>query len=79
MRWKGELSDMDQDFQRKQRAYSEDLSQRSREEIAKLNDLATKTIKQIAETDKFDVIIQDAVYINPRIDITEKVMKALAK
>ncbi|WP_319945930.1 OmpH family outer membrane protein [Sapientia aquatica] len=74
-----ELSDMDQDFQRKQRAYSEDLSQRSREEIAKLNDLATKTIKQIAETDKFDVIIQDAVYINPRIDITEKVMKALAK
>jgi outer membrane protein len=74
-----ELSDMDQDFQRKQRAYSEDLSQRSREEIAKINDIATKAIKQIAEADKYDVILQDGVYFNPRIDITEKVMKALAK
>ena len=74
-----ELADMDQDFQRKQRAYSEDISQRSREEIAKVTETATKIIKQIAEQEKIDLVLQDAVYSNPRIDITEKVMKALAK
>ncbi len=74
-----ELADMDQDYQRKQRAYSEDISQRSREEIAKVTDQATKIIKQIAESEKLDLVLQEAVYFNPRIDITEKVMKALAK
>jgi outer membrane protein len=74
-----ELADMDQDFQRKQRAYREDVSQRMNEETAKVNERATKIIKQIAETEKYDAILQDGVYFSPRIDITEKVMKALNK
>jgi len=73
------LSDMDQDFQRKQRAYREDVSQRMNEETAKLNERTTKIIKQIAETEKYDAILQDGVYFSPRIDITEKVMKVLNK
>jgi len=74
-----ELTDMDQDFQRKKRAYSEDISQRQNEEMAKLNERTTKIIKQIAESEKYDAILQDGVYFSPRIDITEKVMKALNK
>lgn len=74
-----ELADLDQDFQRKQRAYREDVSQRINEENAKLNERTTKIIKQIAESDKYDAILQDGVYFSPRIDITEKVMKALNK
>ena len=74
-----ELADMDQDFQRKQRAYREDVSQRMNEETAKLNERTTKIIKQIAESEKYDAILQDGVYFSPRIDITEKVMKALNK
>lgn len=74
-----ELSDMDQDFQRKKRAYSEDVTQRMNEETAKLNERTTKIIKQIAESEKYDAILQDGVYFSPRIDITEKVMKALNK
>jgi outer membrane protein len=74
-----ELADMDQDFQRKQRAYREDISQRMNEETAKLNERTTKIIKQIAESEKYDAILQDGVYFSPRIDITEKVMKALNK
>jgi outer membrane protein len=73
------LSDTDQDFQRKQRAYREDVSQRMNEETAKLNERTTKIIKQIAEAEKYDAILQDGVYFSPRIDITEKVMKALNK
>ncbi len=74
-----ELSDLDQDFQRKQRAYREDVSQRMNEETAKLNERTTKIIRQIAEAEKYDAILQDGVYFSPRIDITEKVMKALNK
>ncbi|MEO8408540.1 MAG: OmpH family outer membrane protein, partial [Oxalobacteraceae bacterium] len=72
-----ELSDMDQDFQRKQRAFSEDLNLRRNEEIAIVVERANKAIKQIAESEKYDIIFQDAAYFNPRIDITEKVLKIL--
>ena len=74
-----ELADMDQDFQRKQRAYREDVSQRMNEETSKVSERANKIIKQIAESEKYDAILQDGVYFSPRIDITEKVMKALNK
>jgi outer membrane protein len=73
------LADMDQDWQRKNRTFREDLSQRKNEEIAVVTDKIIKAIKQIAETEKYDVVLQDAVYYNPRIDITDKVLKALAK
>ncbi len=74
-----DLTDMDQDFKRKQRIYNEDLNQRRNEEIASLVERAQKVVKQIAETEKYDIVLQDAVYFNPRIDITDKVIKALAK
>lgn len=72
-----ELSDMDQDFQRKQRAFSEDLNLRRNEEIAIVVERANKAIKQVAESEKYDIIFQDAAYFNPRIDVTEKVLKIL--
>ncbi|PKO84062.1 MAG: hypothetical protein CVU17_05660 [Betaproteobacteria bacterium HGW-Betaproteobacteria-11] len=72
-----ELADLTRDIQRKQREFREDLSQRQNEEMAAIFDRVNKAIKQIAETEKYDVILQDAVYFNPRIDITDKVIKAL--
>ena len=39
---------------------------------------ANKVIQQIAEAEKYDLILQEAVYRSPRIDITDKVLKALA-
>jgi outer membrane protein len=74
-----ELSDLDKDFQRKKRAFSEDLNQRKNDELAGVLERANKVIKQIAESEKYDVILQDAVYASSRIDITEKVIKALNK
>ncbi len=74
-----ELTDLDLDFKRKQRAYNEDLNQRKNEEVAALIERAQKAIKAIAEAEKIDVVLQDAVYANPRIDITDKVLKALTK
>ncbi len=74
-----ELTDLDKDFQRKQREFREDLNQRRNEELAAVLDRTNKVIKQIAEAEKFDIVFQEAVYISQRIDITDKVLKALNK
>ena len=72
-----EFGDLNRDFQRKQREFREDLSQRQNEEMAAIFERVNKIIKQIAETEKYDIIFQEAVYANPRIDITDKVIKTL--
>lgn len=72
-----DLSDLDKDFQRKQREFREDLSQRRNEELAVVLERTNKVIKQIAEAEKYDIIFQEAVYVSPRIDITDKVLRAL--
>ena len=72
-----ELAELDRDFQRKQREFREDLNQRRNEEMQSLQERSTRIIRQIAEQEKFDLIVQEAVYFNPRIDITERVLKAL--
>jgi outer membrane protein len=74
-----ELADLDKDFQRKQREFREDLNQRRNEELATVLERTNKVIKQIAEAEKYDIIFQEAVYASPRIDITDKVLKALNK
>ncbi len=74
-----DLVEMDKEFQRKQREFREDLNQRKNEELGMVLERTNKVIKQIAEAEKYDIVFQEAVYISPRIDITEKVLKALNK
>lgn len=73
-----ELSDASREFQRKQREFREDLDVRRNEAMAVVIERANKALKQIAESEKYDLIVQDAVYFSPRIDITDKIIKALA-
>jgi len=61
----------------KEREFREDLNQRRNEELAQVIELSRRIIQQIAEQEKFDIIFQDAIYTSPRIDITERVIKAL--
>ena len=72
-----QLVDQDRDFQRKRREFQEDLNARKNEELAQVLERANKVVKQVAEAEKYDVILQEAVYINPKHDITDKVLKAL--
>jgi len=72
-----EFGELNRDFQRRQREFREDLNQRRNEELAQVVEQANRVIRQIAEQEKYDIIFQDAVYANPRIDITERVIKAL--
>jgi len=72
-----ELADQDRELQRKQREFTEDLNQRTFEERAKIAERANVVLKQIAEQRKIDIIIQEAAYVSPRVDITDDVIRAL--
>jgi outer membrane protein len=72
-----DLVEQDREFQRKRREFQEDLNQRKNEELAAVVERANKVIKQIFETEKYDLILQEAVFAGPRLDITDKVIKAL--
>lgn len=72
-----QLVDQDRDFQRRRREFQEDLNARKQEELQQILDRANRVVRQIAESEKYDAIFQEAVYINPRLDITDKVIKAL--
>nr|WP_231502285.1 OmpH family outer membrane protein [Herbaspirillum sp. RV1423] len=74
-----DLSDLDKEFQRKQREFREDLNQRRNEELSVVLERTNKVIRQIAEAEKYDIVFQEAVYASKRIDITDKVLKELAK
>ena len=74
-----EFNELNRDFQRKQREFREDLNLRQNEENAAIIEKANKAIKQIAEAEKYDLIVQDVVWVSPRLDITDKIIKALSE
>jgi outer membrane protein len=73
-----EIAEIDKDFQRRQREYREDLNQKANEETAQVIEKANVVIRAIAAAEKFDLIFQEAVFFSARVDITEKVLKALS-
>jgi outer membrane protein len=73
-----ELTALNVNLQRMQREFREDLNLRKNEELSIVLEQANKAIQVIAETEKYDLILQEAVYRNPKIDITDKVIKHLA-
>lgn len=72
-----EMQDMDREFQRKRREFQEDLNQRKNEEFQNLLERAQRIVRQLAEQEKYDLILQDALYVGPHVDITDKVLHAL--
>jgi outer membrane protein len=72
-----QVAELDRDFQRKRREFQEDLNARKNEELQAVLERANRVVKQVAEAEKYDLVLQEAVYINPKHDITDKVVKAL--
>ena len=73
-----ELSALNTNLQRVQREFREDLNMRTNEELATVMARADKAIRAIAESEKYDLILQESVYRNPKIDITDKILQYLA-
>ena len=71
------LADLDSDLQRKRREFQEDFNRRRNEEFSSIVEKADAAIKRIAEQQGYDLILQDAVTVSPRVDITDQVLKAL--
>jgi outer membrane protein len=78
LRRQRELAEIDKEYTRKAREVQEDFNQRRNEEYAQIIERARKAVQQVAEQDKIDLIVTDAVYFSPRIDVTEKVLRVLA-
>lgn len=74
-----DLAELSREFQRKQREFREDLNLRQNEENAAIIEKANKAIRQLADSEKYDLIVQDVVWVSPRLDITDKVIKALSE
>jgi outer membrane protein len=72
-----QLIELDRDFQRKRREFQEDLNTRRNEELQQVFERANRVVKQVADSEKYDLILQEAVYVNPKHDITDKVIRAL--
>ena len=72
-----QIVDQDRDFQRKRREFQEDLNSRKNEELQQVIERANKVVKTLAEAEKYDFIVQEAVYVNPKHDITDKVLRSL--
>jgi outer membrane protein len=73
-----ELADLSRELQRKQREYNEDLNARRNEELQSIVERTNSVIRSMAEKENFDLVVQEAVYASPRVDITDKVIKALS-
>ncbi len=74
-----DLSNMDADLQRRRREFQEDFNRRRNEEFSAIVQKANAAIKTIAEKENYDLIVQDAVTVSPRVDITDKVIQAPGK
>lgn len=74
-----ELSNLSRDLQHAQREFREDVNQRRNEELAAVHERARKVILDIAEKEKFDLVVENAIYAGPKVDITDRVLKLLEK
>ena len=72
-----QLVEQDREFQRKRREFQEDLNSRKNEELQLVIERANRVVRSLAEAEKFDLILQEAVYVNSKHDITDKVIKTL--
>ena len=71
------LLEQERDLQNTQRSFQEDLNRRKTEELQKLVASTNKIIKQIAATEKLDFVLQSAVFVDPKNDVTDRVLKLL--
>jgi outer membrane protein len=72
-----EAAELDRELQRRTREFREDVNQRKNEELSQVVERSRKVIRQVAEQEKYDLVVEDAIYFNGRIDITDKVLRAL--
>lgn len=74
-----DLANLNREYQRNVREFREDLNLRRNEELVKVQDRARKAIQSYGEAEKYDVILEDAIYFSPKIDITDRIIRTLSQ
>lgn len=72
-----QMLEMDQRYKEVAAKLAEDYNLRRNEEFASLQQNANKVIIELARKEGYDLIIQDAIFVNSKFDITDAVIKAL--
>ncbi len=73
------LNGIAQQFEQMRRSLAEDLEILRREKYQRAVVQVNAVIQSIADAGKYDLIVQEAVYNNAQIDITDQVLKEIAK
>ncbi len=68
---------MQRKLRRMNQEFKDDFNLRKNEELAKLQKTITAAIVKISTEEKYDLVLQNVVYINPELDITQKVLDKL--
>jgi outer membrane protein len=72
------LAALSQQFEQMQRSYAEDMELRQREARARIIVEINAVVNSIAEADKFDLILQQAIFATGQVDLTDRVIKEMA-
>ena len=72
-----EIDVLKRKLKREQEEAREDYNLRRNEELGRLQRLVRETIVEIAKEDGFDLIVEQAVYVSGRINLTERVLERL--
>jgi outer membrane protein len=73
------LAAVAQQFDQQRRSFAEELEALRREKYARALEQINLVIHSVAEAGKYDLIVQEAIYNNSQIDITDQVLKEIAK
>ena len=65
------------DIERRRRELIDDMNVKREESLRQIVERANAVIRRIAEAEKFDIVLFEAAYVNNRVDLTDKVTKAL--
>lgn len=74
-----ELAEMERDLARRNREARDEMNQRRNEEVLLLQNRASRVVHEIAEKEKFDLVLYECFYASKRVDITDRVMKEVDK
>lgn len=73
------MRELQRELKRDQRDYNEEYNAKRNKSLADLQKVISEAVIFIAERDKFDLIVQQAVYASEQVNLTEVVLKELAK
>ena len=74
-----EVSGMMRNSDQMLQALTDELEARRKESVVKVVEETRAAIKVVAEAGKFDLVLQDAAFARPSVDITDLVLKEMAK